>query len=380
MNPEPTKEEKEAKEKKDRETDEAALDFAAKLFEAVKQPDFAKFDAQTRHRTLINKYPNFAQAYPLILRYIAIEMKYQPAAFRWFLNKLRRDPGKGMDGYISCQADYARQLYIEECKARGRRVNMKTANKIKDIEYTHMRKVVKKMEEDEKKARNEFEDEERKNLEAKKEELLKFINESEDPTASHELDPELEQYERAALGLHPKSIGDIDVSAVEGPELKELLRHFYNHISELRNEADVLIDQLRERKLPGGEQRKLWETDLVYDDSHGDEVMRQEVHRLRREAEFIEELIKKLRTEIETDDARLRKIAEEKELAEASKEWLEGTAADPHHNTKKVKAHAVSRPNRPKVDPQAKKEEQEYLDKLVAEIEGSGKKDRQIPD
>ncbi len=154
-----------------------ALLLAKLIYDIVSDKEFIKqYDADTRHNILIQKYPNFANAYPVILRLIARDSKYNEKAFRKFLYKLRDDPGKGMDGFISRQADYAKFLYIENCKKFGKHWNMTDAGKIWDIEYSHMKKTVKKIEEDEKLARNEFEDEKKANLIKKKKELLTFIN------------------------------------------------------------------------------------------------------------------------------------------------------------------------------------------------------------
>lgn len=153
-----------------------ALEFAKNIYKIVTEKKFSQtYNAEERHKILIKQYPNFATAYPLILKFIAKDLKYNENAFKKFLNKLRADPGKGMDGFISRQADYAKFLYIEDCKSRRQHINMKRANEIWNLEYSHMHKYVKKLEKEEKLAKNEFEEEQKIHLELKRKELLDFI-------------------------------------------------------------------------------------------------------------------------------------------------------------------------------------------------------------
>lgn len=153
-----------------------ALTFAKNIYKIVTEPKFVKnYDPEKRHQILIKQYPNFATAYPLVLKFIAKDLKYNEKAFKKFLEKLKTDPGKGIEGFITRQADYAKFLYIEDSKAHGRHWSIKKANEIWNLEYNHMRKFVKKLEKEEKLAKNEFEEEVKENLEKKRKELLDFI-------------------------------------------------------------------------------------------------------------------------------------------------------------------------------------------------------------
>lgn len=154
-----------------------ALTLAKLMFAGIINKDFIKeYDADARHKFLIDKYPNFANGYPVILRLMARDLKYNENAFRKFLYKLRDDPGKGMEGFIERQADYAKLLYIEDSKKNRRHWDFKTAGEIWNVEYSQMKKTLKKIEADEKAARNEFEDEKKINLVKRKKELLSFID------------------------------------------------------------------------------------------------------------------------------------------------------------------------------------------------------------
>jgi hypothetical protein len=180
-----------------------ALELAKGIYEVVNDPKFKdNFTPDDRHKIILQRYPNFAQAFPVVLRYIARDLRYNEQAFIKFLDKLKTDPGKGMDGFIQRQADYAKFLYFEDCKLKGVHWNMKTANEIWQMEYNNMNKNVKKLQKQEKEARNEFDELEKKNLQLRKEELLDFIN-RETPTEvaeekeKEEVDPEI---------LDPKNI------------------------------------------------------------------------------------------------------------------------------------------------------------------------------
>lgn len=244
------KKEKMSKEEMEEKNTKDALELAKAIFNTVTDERFFKeYDEDMRHKVVIKKYPNFAQAYPVVLRLIARDLKYNENAFKKFLAKLKTDPGKGMEGFIERQADYAKLLYIEDCKTFGRHWNMKQANKIWNIEYSHMKKWYKKLQEDEKSAKNEFEEEQEKHLEVKRKELLDFINASDD--TDFDMDPsvaddDLENYERAALGEHPKSLGDIDVTKLEKPQMLQFIRQLHDYKLSLHEEFGEKNKQMYE--------------------------------------------------------------------------------------------------------------------------------------
>lgn len=165
-----------------------AITMAGMLFKAILDPEFAKVEPETRQQIIAKKYPNFNQAYPLITTIMARDLKYNENAFRKYLYKLRDDPGKGMEGFIACQANYVKFLYIEECKSTGRHWSVVRANQIWQVEYSRMNSQIKKIQEEEKKAKNEFAEEQQKNLEIKRQEFLDFINTEDPPVESKPID------------------------------------------------------------------------------------------------------------------------------------------------------------------------------------------------
>jgi hypothetical protein len=217
-----------------------ALELAKKIYGVVKDERFASVDPETRHKVLSQKYPNFAQAYPVILRFLARDLKYHEKAFRRFLDKLRKDPGKGMQGFMERQADYARYLYEADEKANGRHYNAKKATAIWRSEYESMKRASDKIKKDEEMAKNEFEKENQEALKQKKDELYNFlVSEHND---DEPVDPNMAQYERVALGLPPKTLSDIDISKLPPDEQAAIMRDLKEYQMEqdrLKLEAEM---------------------------------------------------------------------------------------------------------------------------------------------
>jgi hypothetical protein len=163
-----------------------ALDMAAKLFKIMTNPEMVKLTTPIeRHQMAIKKSKNFAQAFPLILAKLSRDLKYNPIAFRRYLDRVHKNPGKGMEGFIENQAMYARFLYEEECKATGRHINPKIAMQIFNAEHGHMSSWVKEIKTKETDAKNAFDDETVKATSERKEEFLDWLNElSPPPTES----------------------------------------------------------------------------------------------------------------------------------------------------------------------------------------------------
>ncbi len=160
-----------------------AIDVAAKIFKVVTNPSFAnQLDADQRHYVCVEKNKGFAQAFPLVLSKMARDFAYSEKAFRRFLDKQHRDPGKGMEGIIERQADYAAYLYEELCKEEGKHYNMKTRKNIWQSEYQQMYSWMRDIKKQEKQAKNELEEESKKALEEKKNELLEFLNANDSST------------------------------------------------------------------------------------------------------------------------------------------------------------------------------------------------------
>jgi len=153
-----------------------ALTMAAKIFKIISDPQFSKLTPIERHQLCIKKNQNFAQAYPLVTAKMAKERRYNETAFKRFLDGLHKNPGKGMEGYVEHQARYVKLLYEEECKAAGKHINTRIAKEIFEKERRDMMAWIKDIKKKEKAAKNEYEDESKKNLAARRAELLEFIN------------------------------------------------------------------------------------------------------------------------------------------------------------------------------------------------------------
>jgi hypothetical protein len=185
--------EKKTEEEKDRQVEEElqlALTIATRLYKVVSNPEFLKEvpDPRDRHEVVnmqLSKmdeamgqqmYTQFANAYPVVLKYITQQVSFNRIAFEKFFRAQVANPGKGMEGFIEHQSNYARLLYIEASKAAGKHYSIKKANKLKQREYQQMDKIRKDIEESRKKAENEFEEENTQHMDERKKELLDFIN------------------------------------------------------------------------------------------------------------------------------------------------------------------------------------------------------------
>lgn len=238
------------KKAEERENINKTLELMDDIYKVVKDKRFHKeFNADQRHKILIEKYKDIANMYPVVLRIMAQDLRYNRTALRRMLEKLlkdqeinalenakRRESGKhkqdslaAMRSFITHQADYAKFLYIEETKRAGRHLDMKKANKIWNIEYDNMNRALKKIKDDEDRARNEFEDEKKKHLDQRRKELLNFVKDfNDDADGADGVDDETE--EEAVNADAPPTEEDIRES--ELAELEEL----DNYIQDL-NEA-----------------------------------------------------------------------------------------------------------------------------------------------
>ena len=185
---------KQTEEEKDRQVEEElqlAITIATRLFKVVSDPEFLKEvpDPRDRHEVVnlqLSKmdtqvgsqmYTQFANAYPMVLKYITQQVSFNRTAFEKFFRAQISNPGEGMEGFIEHQANYAKLLYIEASKAAGKHWSMKKANKLKQREYEQMNKIRKDIEKSRKDAENSFEQESVQHLSERKKELLDFINE-----------------------------------------------------------------------------------------------------------------------------------------------------------------------------------------------------------
>ncbi len=184
---------------------EKIIELFKDIHKVVKHEDFQKFTPEERHEFLISQYKDTSNAYPIVIRFIARDCRFNETALRKMLCKMRdegrklkqereknsklfmnkknqkRDPVKSMQKFVEYQADYAKFLYIEENKKNGLRFDQSKANGIWNAEYNSMISYFKKVRDDEEKNKNEFEEEKNKNLELRKRELLDFINSNDTP-------------------------------------------------------------------------------------------------------------------------------------------------------------------------------------------------------
>lgn len=173
------------------------LDYGNKLFAKVKEVREKLPEPKERYETFFKAHGDFARAYPLVFRYMIMDIRYSPRAFRKFLDVLQKDPGKGMEGYIERQADYARFLYMD--LNRKKHPSAKKAYKVWEAARDDLMKYYNKMLEDEKEARNEFEELEKENMINVREELLDFLKDKE--SEENTLSPYEEEIIRATHGL-----------------------------------------------------------------------------------------------------------------------------------------------------------------------------------
>ena len=188
--------EEKAKAAEERKNIKVTLQLANDIFQVMKDERMLEISADDRHKIVLQKYKNFADMYPVVLRFIARDVRYNQTAFRKMLEKMLRDqktkseadaraastgskkakdPLDAMRSFITHQADYAKFLYMEESRRQGRHIDRRKANAIWNVEYTTMNKALKKIKKDEDSARNEFEDEKKKHLDERRQELLDFI-------------------------------------------------------------------------------------------------------------------------------------------------------------------------------------------------------------
>jgi len=152
-----------------------AIALAEQIFQMLKRDVLAEIDIESQYDFLLKKYPSFSRTFQIVLHKMVFERRYLTSAFKRFLDKLHSNPGKGMEGFIERQADYAKFLYIEECKLSGRRYDANIAKKIWEKECNFMWSEYKKILETEKSITNEFEKEEAKHNKERKQELFEFM-------------------------------------------------------------------------------------------------------------------------------------------------------------------------------------------------------------
>jgi hypothetical protein len=297
-----------------------ALDLAGKLHELVQDRAFREeFGDRERYNILCKKYPTFAQAYPVCLRMIAMNVKYSERAFRRFLEKQRDDPGKGMSGYIERQADYARFLYEEDCRTRRRHINYETAKRIWDEEYKALKHWVTTIEEQESKSKNEYEEEHAKHLAQRRRELLDYMEQvaPTDGSTNNDLTPEQLEEIRVLEASMPEDTNENKPTTAT---------------SSAPPAEEPLVETVATMKMP--ETVEGIQTDLNWLRAYEDRLLI-DLERLNERIHVLEE----------EEEIRLRYMGPDPEIdpsevAPPENDWLSGTAADP-----RVKSSSVSTAN-----------------------------------
>lgn len=229
-----------------------SVKLADAMFKTIQNEEFLKLEPEDRHKLLIEKYPNFSRMYPVILRLMARDLKYDRKAFTMFLDYLEKNPGKGMEGFMNCQCMYPKFLYMVETKKRGAHINTKIANQIYNIEYENMNKVMKEIQKKEKEAKNEFKEETERNTEILRKELLQFAL-----TNDNETDHKEDVDKWKELPTLPKEQwhgyeGPVEEKEKSLSELQEeyfnLMDRYYASIDKL-SELNLKIEQVELRQL-----------------------------------------------------------------------------------------------------------------------------------
>ncbi len=159
-----------------------AIKTAADIYRLVSNSYVSEnTSVESRYNMCLEKYKSFAQAFPVVLAKMVIENRYNETAFLKFLEKIQKNPGKGIEGLMSSQADYAKMLYIEECKAVGRKWSAKRAKDIWEQQYRELEQKAKDVKRQEEAARSEYEENEKKYLVERRAELLEYLK-TIDPT------------------------------------------------------------------------------------------------------------------------------------------------------------------------------------------------------
>lgn len=233
-----------------------AIDLAEKLYALLTSEEnesvWKDTTPESRHKFFIEKYKDFAEAFPVVLRLMARDIKYSTRAFnQYFDNRLKkRESRKGMEGFMEDQADYAMFLYLDECRVHRKHPDMKKAAKIRQAEIHVMRKWHKKLRKDEKESKNEYEEEEKEHLAQRRAELLDFINEQEQKGTSFTLDEKDDIKEPIETSPEESvSLTDIkseDLTAEELPIIYRMLQEYYLELINNLSKANETIHYLEE--------------------------------------------------------------------------------------------------------------------------------------
>lgn len=146
-----------------------------------------KFAAEMRR-----KHKQFAEAYPIVLRYITQLGEYHPDALRLYLAKIQEHPWKDEDSYLRSQTDYVILLY----KAKHKRWNATQVANLRENIYQELKKEKEKFKEYSEKFEKEVQQDEEQYKLNRARELQEFLDANIDKI-------------RAGLDLAPYGVTDI---------------------------------------------------------------------------------------------------------------------------------------------------------------------------
>jgi len=155
--------------------------------------DFKNFEETDKFAAEMRRtHKQFADAYPVVLRYITQLGEYSEKALRTYLTKIQEHPWTDEDSYLHSQTDYVIMLY----KSKHRRWNATQVANLRQNVYNDLKKEKEKFKEYSEKFQKEVElDDEQYRLNRQRE-LAEFM------------DRNIEQI-RAGLSLDPKCETDI---------------------------------------------------------------------------------------------------------------------------------------------------------------------------
>ena len=151
--------------------DSSTIEFANILFRDVcLNKDFQKLSPENKWEQIQQRYPDFVRCYPVIVMKM-VEGIYSSKCFRLWLEKLRKDPGSGMDGVCERQADYARMLF----KMTTKGWTPEQAKGVWKIYYDKMKEETDRITNAEKDARDELDHEKEEMLNERRNEIYEFL-------------------------------------------------------------------------------------------------------------------------------------------------------------------------------------------------------------
>ena len=181
------------------EHDKISIDIANKIWREVQDiinKNVEKWNMYTNKQKLepfVEKYKTFSNSFPIILKYMIFENKYNNIAFKRFLKKCRDNvPPQGAkhseieDVKFQNQSSYIQYLYEEAIRKGKGHINNKISKKIFNDAYTHLRKEKMSFEEKYEETKEKIEEENKENTKVLLVDLLKKIKNGETPQSEEE--------------------------------------------------------------------------------------------------------------------------------------------------------------------------------------------------